>query len=48
MEVQLGCVELVRHVVDLMDKLLTHVQILALFNSCDHEDSYAVSTGHEV
>ncbi|CAI9270968.1 unnamed protein product [Lactuca saligna] len=43
----LGCGDLVRHVEDMVDNLLTHVQILAPLSPCGHGGSPAVTPGHE-
>ncbi|CAI9298804.1 unnamed protein product [Lactuca saligna] len=43
----LGCGDLVRHVEDMVDNLLTHVQILALLSPCGHGGPPAVTPGHE-
>ena len=43
----MGCGDLVRHVEDMVDNLLTHVQILTLLSPCGHGGSPAVTPGHE-
>ncbi|CAI9288050.1 unnamed protein product [Lactuca saligna] len=43
----LGCGDLVRHVEDMVDNLLIHVQILTLLSPCGHGGSSAVTPGYE-
>lgn len=43
----LGWGDLVRHMKDMLDNLLTHIQILTLLNPCGHGGSSVVTPGHE-
>lgn len=42
-----GCSDLVKNMRDTVDNLLTHIQILVLFNPYGHECSLSVTLEHD-